>query len=111
MDWQLIRTELNKQRVTSFRTAQQIYQHGASSRPVAELILDEPLPGTIPARTKVLGKAYNGGWTPIVSGRLHSEAKKGTSVLQVMYDIRDDLDDYVGCLVGENPNPVTDQCK
>lgn len=78
---------------------------------MAELILDQPLSGPIPAYTEVIGKALNGGWSPIVTGRLHSAAKTGDNVLQIMYDIRDDIEDYVGCLVGSNPNPVTNECK
>lgn len=111
MDLQLIQSELEKERESGFRIAQRVYQEGAFSRPVAELILDEPLEFTIPAGSEIIGPAVDGDSFALVKGTAHVKAREGDTVLEVLYDIRDDQQDYVQCQAGANPDPFIAGCK
>ncbi len=111
LDLQLIQSELEKERESGFRIAQRVYQEGAFSRPVAELYLDQELESSIPAGAEVIGTAYDWETYALVKGTLHVKAQKGTRVLEILYDIRDDQENYVQCQAGANPNPFIDGCK
>lgn len=110
LDLRLIQSQLATERDSGFRIAQRVYQEGAYSRPAAELILSEPLEVDIPAGTEVIGPVYDESSFTLVKGVVHDDTKAGEIVLDVLYNIRDDQDDYVDCLAGANPDPFLGGC-
>jgi hypothetical protein len=113
LDLRLIRSELKKDRESAFRSAQRVYQDGAFSRPVAELILHNELEFSLSSGTEVIGTTYSSESSfTVAKGTVHKHAKKGDRVLEVLYDIRDDQgDNYTECQVGANPDPTIYGCK
>lgn len=110
LDLSLIQSQVATERESGFRIAQRVYQEGAYSRPAAELILNQPLEVDIPAGTEVIGPVYDDQTFTLVKGIVHDDTKAGDNVLDVLYNIRDDQDDYVDCLAGANPDPVFGGC-
>ena len=111
MDLSLIQAELATERESGFRVAQRVYQEGAYSRPAAELILNQPLEIDVPAGTEVIGPVYDEQSFTLVKGIVHDDTKAGETVLDVLYNIRDDQDDYVECRAGAHPDPFLGGCK
>ena len=111
MDLSLIQSQLATERDSGFRIAQRIYQEGANSRPAAELILNEPLLVDLPADAEVIGSAYDGKAFTVVRGTVHDDTKAGEKVLDVLYSIRDNQQDYVDCRAGAHPDPFLGGCK
>ena len=93
----------------NFGAAQSLYENGANSKSVANLALSSPLPTTIPGGTTVTG-VTTAGSTPVVSGKVFTDASAGSTSLQVQYTTSDSPSNHVGCRVGASSTPVTDGC-
>jgi hypothetical protein len=93
----------------SFNAAFVVYDRGAFSDPIAELKLGVPLSNPLSEGDKVLG--YSMGGVNAVNGYAIDNFPKGSTAIEVAYEISPIQANYVGCQVGGNPNPKTEGCK
>ena len=86
--------------------AKKVYELGAHSRSYAELSLGfEGLPGDIGPHSIASGISVSG---QAITGVGIDEAKLGAKTVKIQYH---NDDNPVKCLVGGNPDPVTEGCR
>jgi hypothetical protein len=86
----------------TYANAQNIYEKGAFSVPVAEILLDEELPEAVAERT--LGSGTSADLSP-VSGYTAENYEAGATKIRIAYETP------TNCSVGGNPDPETSGCK
>ena len=111
LDFEHILAELDKGTRTGFATATRIYQEGAYSGSIAELVLVEPLDVDVPRGTILTGQAYDSSKYTQVSGKTFRAHSKGDRTIEVAYDAIGGETASIPCKVGGNPTPTLEGCK
>jgi hypothetical protein len=91
----------------SFAKAREIYEKGAHSKSIATVTLTQDPVGPINEGTEVSGTTQSGAQ---VTGKVYAGVSSGQRSVQIQYDTISIQNEYVGCRVGANPEPMTTGC-
>ncbi|GKY92512.1 hypothetical protein MPSEU_000221500 [Mayamaea pseudoterrestris] len=105
LDQQEIETHLGLE-TPDFTAAYSVYSEGFASKSTATITVTA-LESVIPAGTRVTGKANDGSNT---SGVTTTAARAGATSIEVEYEVSEDQDNHVRCMVGGSSQPMTEGC-
>ena len=107
LDQQAMEQQLALATTETYANALRIYQEGAYSKMVAEIVLKDPLPTDIGRGTPVKGFGERGNQ---VLGRAYEDTRAFSESFRIRYQTVDDQNNYVLCQVGASQTPNTVGC-
>lgn len=107
LDQEAIEQQLALASTETYANALRIYQEGAYSKMVAEIVLTDPLPTDIARGTLVSGFGAKGNQ---ILGYAYEDNRSFSDSIRIRYKTSDDQNSYVLCQVGASQTPKTVGC-